>query len=68
MPIYGFLHKRKTVRFVNWSCFQKKFFSSFATKAALTHQGTDSTRPLKLRCSIWHQDVSNRYFKCYGKV
>ncbi|KAK3558192.1 hypothetical protein QTP86_013436, partial [Hemibagrus guttatus] len=31
--------------------------------SALTHQGMDSTRSLKVCCGIWHQDVSSRSFK-----
>ncbi|KAJ8400299.1 hypothetical protein AAFF_G00396820 [Aldrovandia affinis] len=30
------------------------------TTDALTHQGMDSTRPLKVSCGIWHQDISSR--------
>ena len=35
----------------------------FAAKTALTRWGMDSTRPLKVCCGIWHQDVSSRSFK-----
>lgn len=38
---------------------------SCATKAALTSWGMDSTRPLKLYCGIWHQDISSKSFKSY---
>ena len=37
--------------------------SPFAAKTAQTHRGTESTRPLKMCCGIWHQDVSSRSFK-----
>jgi len=30
---------------------------------ALTRRGMDSTRPLKVCCGIWQQDVSSRSFK-----
>ncbi|XP_056142499.1 EMI domain-containing protein 1 isoform X2 [Lampris incognitus] len=32
---------------------------------ARTNRGTDSTRPLKVSCGIWHQNISSRYFKSY---
>ncbi|KAK3541577.1 hypothetical protein QTP86_032709, partial [Hemibagrus guttatus] len=32
---------------------------------ALTHQGMDSTRSLKVCCGIWHQDVSSRSIKSW---
>ncbi|KAK3525400.1 hypothetical protein QTP86_031526, partial [Hemibagrus guttatus] len=33
---------------------------------ALTHQGMDSIRSLKVCCGIWHQDVSRRSFKSFN--
>ena len=41
-----------------WYCVSRPF----AAIAALTRWGMDSTRPLKVCCGIWHQDVSSRSF------
>lgn len=36
------------------------------TKTSLIHQSMDFTRPLKVCCSAWNQDVSSRSFKSAG--
>ncbi len=62
-----FLQFKRTVSI--WIYFDGKaeFFycvgPTFASKTSLTHWGTDSTRPLKVCCGIWHQNVSSRSFK-----
>lgn len=35
----------------------------FLHLSAITCHGMDSTRPVKVCCGIWHQDISNRSFK-----
>lgn len=37
--------------------------SRCATKTAVRRRGVDSTRPLTVRCGIWHRDVSSRSCK-----
>jgi len=37
----------------------------FGSRTALTRGGMDSTRPLKVCCGVWHQDVSSRSFKSW---
>lgn len=32
-----------------------------AAKTALTRQGMESTRHLKVYCGVWHQDISSQY-------
>ncbi|KAK3541926.1 hypothetical protein QTP86_008181 [Hemibagrus guttatus] len=71
----GFLQRDKMKNISR--CFGGNFFCSicglpnlchmtlFAAKTALTREGMDSTRSLKVCCGIWHQDVSSRSFKSW---
>ncbi|XP_051516125.1 uncharacterized protein LOC127419077 isoform X3 [Myxocyprinus asiaticus] len=41
----------------------RKVYISKVAPTAPTHHGMDYTRPLKVTCGFWHQDISSRSFK-----